>query len=474
MSPGSNPDGTSNAALLLEVVSQLEALSTELTRHAIVQAGVDIAQRATRSRIAYLHFLNDDQNTIELGVWSHDTLKGCTAVYDRHYPIASAGIWADSARSGAPCVHNDYASQAGRRGLPLGHSQLIRHLGVPVLADGVARMLVGVGNKPSVYDAEDLMRLELVARRIWSVVEQRRVLEHYLDRNRRFQHLQQLARVCGFEYDVDADHLGFDAMYFEVFDAEGADGTPASIGQLLERVAPADRLRVREVLVEPAEGRQVVRVECLRASGQHFPAELKVEFRPREIGAGYLGVGILQDVSVELEVDALRRRADHDPLTGLPNRSLLESQFDEVCGGRRPGEALAFHYLDLDDFKPVNDRLGHEAGDTVLRVVAERLLKATRQSDLVARMGGDEFVVLQTGVQGEESACRLASKLVAEIGEPIDVGGQTVKVGASVGVALVGAVARSLHEVRQAADRALYRAKSAGGHGYVLEPGDAG
>ena len=81
-----------------------------------------IAERATGSRIAYLHFLNEDQNTIELGAWSQATLRECTAVSDRHYPVADAGIWADSARFGRPVVHNDYEHLAGAKGLPPGHS----------------------------------------------------------------------------------------------------------------------------------------------------------------------------------------------------------------------------------------------------------------------------------------------------------------------------------------------------------------
>ena len=116
-------------AALLKVMRGLEALTTAVTTREIVQRGVDIAQHATLSRIAYLHFLNEGQSTIELGVWSHDTLKTCTAVSDRHYPVEKAGIWADAARSGRPCVHNDYASCPDKRGLPTGHSALVRHLG---------------------------------------------------------------------------------------------------------------------------------------------------------------------------------------------------------------------------------------------------------------------------------------------------------------------------------------------------------
>lgn len=135
-------------ALLVKALKSLESLTIERSEAELAQAGVEIAQAVTGSRIAYLHFLNEDQETIELGVWSRDTLAGCAAVYDRHYPVTVAGIWADTFRLRQPCIHNDYASTPDKRGLPQGHATLVRHLGVPVVDEGLVRLLVGVGNKP--------------------------------------------------------------------------------------------------------------------------------------------------------------------------------------------------------------------------------------------------------------------------------------------------------------------------------------
>lgn len=149
-----------SAATVLSIVRDLTALTPDATRAETVRAGLEIAQHATSSHIAYLHFLNDDQNTIELGAWSQETMSYCTAVYDRHYPITQAGIWADSARLRKPCVYNDYEHMTDRRGLPDGHSRLVRHMGVPVVDEGAVRMLVGVGNKDSDYTETDLALLE--------------------------------------------------------------------------------------------------------------------------------------------------------------------------------------------------------------------------------------------------------------------------------------------------------------------------
>ena len=452
----------------VHAVLEMERLTTDMTQREIVQRGVDIAQAATGSRIAYLHFLNDDQNTIELGVWSHDTLAGCAAVYDRHYPVGQAGIWADPVRTRGPCMHNDYAALPGRRGLPDGHSPLLRHLGLPVIEDGKVRMLIGVGNKPTDYDRNDVELLDLVARRIWSVTRQRRVLQRYLDLGKRFRHVQELASVCGLRYDIDEDELVFDGLFGTIFGASDLAGSPSTLDGFLSFVAPGEQERVRAAFRTPGGTRQTLRIECQRGSGERFPAELKVEFRPRDVGQGVICVGVLQDVSDEVVTEELRRRADHDPLTGLPNRHRLNDWFGQGLGRRGASDHFAFHYIDLDNFKPVNDTWGHAVGDEVLRVVAQRLQQAVRRDDLVVRMGGDEFAVVQTGI-GDRSDIRvLAEKLLTAICTPVNALGHAIEVGASIGVAVCTGKDWTVRDISSDADAALYQAKAAGGRCYVV------
>lgn len=452
----------------LAIVRDLEQLTTSLTSQEIVQAGVDLAQRATSSRIAYLHFLNADQNSLELGAWSHDTLSACTAVYDRHYPLADAGVWADAARTRRPCIHNDYAHLTTRRWMPAGHVPLVRHLGLPVLHEGCVRMLVGVGNKASDYVDADVAMLEIVARRIWSVLSQRHVLEHYLDVAARLRQLQQVAWVCGLEYDVDEDLLDCDPMFASVFGINRTLDLPQTLSALLAFVSAEDRGRVTEAMTVGGVQSRRWRLRCLRANGEAFPAELALEFRAREIGTGLIANGTLRDLSEEDAIEALRRRADTDPLTALPNRNVLTRLLENEGDRRKPAQGLAFHYIDLDGFKPVNDTHGHLFGDEVLRVVAERLRRATRQGDIVLRMGGDEFAVLQMGVRGAAEALLLADAMIEAISEPIVAHGRTLHVGASIGIALSGDAPAKLQELSVEADKALYHAKALGGRRRVI------
>lgn len=162
----------------------------------------------------------------------------------------------------------------------------------------------------------------------------------------------------------------------------------------------------------------------------------------------------------------LEHAAMHDETTGLPNRRLLEERMREQLIGERHGRAVIF--LDLDGFKAVNDALGHPVGDEVLREVGRRLQAVVREGDIVARYGGDEFVVV-CGVAGTADAGEIAERLRASIQEPLDFLPADLRLGASVGVALapVGDDRVTLDGVIRAADHAMYLAKSRGGNRVV-------
>lgn len=155
--------------------------------------------------------------------------------------------------------------------------------------------------------------------------------------------------------------------------------------------------------------------------------------------------------------------ARHDSLTSLVNReSFLEQVDAELAHTRAAGDGFAVHYLDLDRFKPVNDSLGHAVGDQVLSTVAERLRRVVRDGDVVGRMGGDEFAILQRHVGDSSQALLLARRAIHAIQQPIDVEGHAVQVGLSVGVAVHPGHGNSTDSLMRGADAALYAAKAAG------------
>ena len=167
--------------------------------------------------------------------------------------------------------------------------------------------------------------------------------------------------------------------------------------------------------------------------------------------------------------------AHHDPLTDLPNRWLLSDRLDQALRrGQRQGGMVALHYFDLDDFKAVNDGFGHLTGDRLLVAVAQRLRTCVRDSDTLARIGGDEFAIVQSGIADRAGAALLAERMLAALRAPLAIDGHTLRVSASIGIALYPDHAASPEQLHQAADQALYRAKSAGAARFrIWEPSHA-
>jgi diguanylate cyclase (GGDEF)-like protein/PAS domain S-box-containing protein len=188
---------------------------------------------------------------------------------------------------------------------------------------------------------------------------------------------------------------------------------------------------------------------------------LRVSDQPRP-GGGW--VATFEDITEWQEAqERISHMARHDALTGLANRTqLVEKVNNALAGLSLRGGGLAVHFIDLDRFKTVNDTLGHDGGDFLLKAVAERLRSVTRIDDMVARLGGDEFVVVQTGVNGKDQAEDFARRLASAVTAPMKLGEQTIIATVSVGVALAPADGTDSERLLKSADLALYKAKAEG------------
>ena len=189
------------------------------------------------------------------------------------------------------------------------------------------------------------------------------------------------------------------------------------------------------------------------------------------LSVGWCMVGSLSDDTVAVvfrataSVDAISK-ADRDPLTGLANRGVFECRLKTTI--ERQDDDFAVLFMDLDNFKNVNDRFGHLGGDQVLRIAAERLVQCLRPVDTVARYGGDEFVMLLEGIGSLESAKSAAGRLLSAIGTPVDVEGSDIRITASVGIVLGKQGIQDVAAAIRLADRAMYRAKALGRRRYVV------
>jgi len=249
--------------------------------------------------------------------------------------------------------------------------------------------------------------------------------------------------------------------------AATAIGRPA-----LDAVMPDDRPAVAAALAallagDAAEWRESLRFD--RGDGGELWLEVRARATPDALGRRRGVFGLLTDITARKALEAqLSYQAYHDPLTALANRALFRDRVTHaVARERRHGDAIAVLFLDLDDFKAVNDGLGHAAGDQLLVTVAERLLSATRGSDTVARLGGDEFAVLLEHVHDEADARVVTERIVKALAQPIEIGAQSVRVAASIGVAHPHG-GDGAEELLRNADVAMYRAKRTGRGAYEV------
>lgn len=166
--------------------------------------------------------------------------------------------------------------------------------------------------------------------------------------------------------------------------------------------------------------------------------------------------------------DLLQHEAAHDVLTGLVNRGALLKALDHALDARTGDTHLAVLFIDLNDFKPINDTLGHEAGDKLLVAVARALQRSVLGSDTVGRLGGDEFAVVLGDITSEDNAIAVTTRILSALAEPVVVGGATIRCTASIGVALAGPGCAGTDELLRWADAAMYHAKRAKDTGWAL------
>ncbi|MCH8161407.1 MAG: EAL domain-containing protein [Chloroflexi bacterium] len=213
-------------------------------------------------------------------------------------------------------------------------------------------------------------------------------------------------------------------------------------------------------------------ISARHKDGHTIPVE--VSLSPLESRAGPAVVAMVRDITLRKEAEeTIRHMAYHDALTGLPNRELLQDRLDvALAQARRIGNIVAVIYLDLDRFKNINDSLGHTAGDTLLQRVGRQLSNLVRHGDTVARIGGDEFVILLPGLTEVAQVIDVGERVLKRIGRRRTLLGQEILVTASLGISLFPADGDSVEDQLVHADTAMYRAKEAGRNRYEMYHSD--
>ncbi|MGH9143250.1 MAG: MASE1 domain-containing protein [Vicinamibacterales bacterium] len=271
---------------------------------------------------------------------------------------------------------------------------------------------------------------------------------------------------CIITADQDGRIVEFNPAAERTFGHRAADIVGRLVVEVL--VPIASRARCREQLeryrasgLDSMTGRRL-EVVGMRADGTRFPAELSII--KSGSAAGLLFTGFLRDITrQQRRARQLAFRATHDGLTKLLNRSAFMDRLKEaVLHARDVGGSIAILYIDLDQFKALNDRLGHLVGDRLLVETARRLRRCVRPGDAVARLGGDEFAILLERVINVDDASTMADRITRDLDRSFAVEGCEVRLSASVGIGMNGQDGDRPHDLLRAADTAMYRVKAAG------------
>lgn len=244
-------------------------------------------------------------------------------------------------------------------------------------------------------------------------------------------------------------------------------GEVMALASFVELVHPDDRARVMENHRRRLAGEQFehrYEISILTRDGERREVEIAVAPIPKGDNLSIVVV-VLDITSRKRAEELIQHMALHDTLTGLANRVLLKDHLKQAIAmaDRHQGK-IGLLFLDLDNFKPVNDALGHETGDEVLREIARRVRTAVRETDMVARFGGDEFVVLLPQLPDTRDASVVARKIIAEVRRQVVVRGGECIVGVSIGVAVYPDDAKDIDALLVKADNAMYLAKGKGGN----------
>lgn len=446
----------------------------ELMRRALDEIG-----EMTNSPIGFYHFVETNQETLSLQAWSTRTMQEfCHAEgAGMHYNLDQAGVWAECIYKREPVIHNDYASLPNRKGLPPGHAAVKRELVIPTIIDGRIVSILGIGNRPTDYEADDVTLVSYVADVIWGIVERKRndvQLQAY-QRQLEAQNLELRKLSLAIEQSgntvVIADPQGTIQYVNPAFEQISGYSVSEAIGQNPRILKSGEQsVEFYQKLWDTITSGQIWRGEFhnRRKDGSLYWEAATIA--PVQDNAGQITnyIAIKEDITERKRLEAnLERLATTDSLTGVLNRRQLTKLADlELERAQRYQHPTSVIMLDIDHFKKINDRYGHAAGDLAIQQTAQTLLENLRNIDYLGRYGGDEFTIVlpETDLErAQQIAERLRTKVEKQ---SIQSEEKTIQLSISLGLACVSSPAETppwkFDAATQLADKALYAAKEAG------------
>jgi diguanylate cyclase (GGDEF)-like protein/PAS domain S-box-containing protein len=439
--------------LRLQELLDLAQRASDLTDDEILELALVKSVRLTRSGRGILEVFGDDGERKAI-CWPDTNWNPS--------PFNGALSWGSDARE-AGGSDADSSAAASDDEEPSNEAGVLRYITVPVIEDDRARMVIRVAGKPENYDETDIRLLTLLAGDVLRIVERGKAQQKLRLSAKVFDSTAEGVLVVDGEFRIAAVNRAFTQItgYLE--------------SELLGSDINVLRSGCQDDTFYRAIGNELERTGCWRGelmnrrkSGEIYPVWLTVSSLADEQGRFSHFVAVFSDITaIKQSEEKLDFLAHHDPLTALPNRLLFDKRLElALVRARRKSRKLAVLFMDLDRFKGVNDSLGHPVGDALLQSLAKEVRAVLRGEDMIARIGGDEFVVLLEDLAGISDAMHVLNRLTAVFAKPIRAGSHELYVTLSIGISVYPADGTEAYELVRNADAAMYLAKMEGRNTY--------
>jgi|GEM_PF-2095528 len=431
---------------------------------------LDHAKALTGSRFGYVGQIDRETGYLVAETMTRDIWEECR-VADKAFVFKEFnGLWGWSLKHRQPVLSNDPGRDPRTVGTPEGHLPIECLIAVPAMAGETLVGQIAVANAPSDYTDEDLTAVRRLAD-LYALA-----IQHWHNHDEvagagRFAHavIDALSQHIAI-LDQEGTIISVNQAWRDFAAANDADPDVISEGCNYLDICEAAQEECREARAF-LQGIRAVAAGDLKEFSLGYPCHSQDEERwfigrarrigeekPVRIVVTHENISDIKQAEM-----AIRHRAYHDPLTELPNRLLFFDRLGQsIAQAQRDRHPFGVLFVDLDNFKEINDSLGHSTGDQLLKMAAERLQGCIRKSDTAARFGGDEFVVILATLAHSGDAAVIARKIIEAFAAPFPIGREEIRVGASIGIALFPKDGQDIDSLVGNADMAMYRAKEEG------------
>lgn len=303
------------------------------------------------------------------------------------------------------------------------------------------------------------------------ISERKQIEQLMLQNESRLKEAQKIAKVGSWELEFPGLELSWSDEIYRIFEIDPNVFQP-SYEYFLNSVHPDDRAFIDATYADSLKNKtpyEIVHRLLLKNGRIKYVHERGETFYDEE-GNPIRSVGTVQDISKQKVTEKkIEHMAHHDALTGLPNRILAKARAEQIIANAKcSGSKAAFLFIDLDGFKAINDTLGHSAGDSMLKTITSRLKECVRESDIISRQGGDEFLLILSNLKEEKLIASAAKKVLTELQKSFEINSHTFSTSASIGISLYPDHGETFESLLQSADTAMYKAKESGKNTYCF------